>query len=68
MTNIETTQAIAERMWVIAGPMDPLDETKHLYWNNDFGWVGEEMANLYTDAERNATQHLPVESIGWEEV
>ena len=60
----------AETMYIIAHKKDGervVDNDGYFeYWNNDWGWVGGEMADLYTDNERKQF-NLPIGG-EWEEV
>jgi len=48
--------------WIIAGPLDPLDEER-LYWSNEQGWVNRAEATPFDSREGN----LPDEATGWEQ-
>lgn len=48
--------------FVIAGPLDPFDDER-LYWSNDDGWVDRTSATVFDDTDGN----VPDEATGWEQ-
>ena len=58
-----------ETMYVIVGTTDnerDPETGEMLYWSNDWGWVDEDMADLFTNEEKNWLS-LPIGG-KWEEV